>query len=146
MTASHRVTVRVYYEDTDFSGVVYHANYLRFLERARTEWLRSLGVDQAALFAGTAGQPPAFFAVRRMRLDFRAAARMDDLVTVESRAVAVGGASITLDQRLVRDRDLLVEAEVRVALVRAGRPARLPAGLAARLSGAVNLGFTSRGA
>ncbi len=134
MSAPHRLALRVYFEDADLSGVVYHPNYLRFLERARTEWLRDLRVDLAALFAG---EPPAFFAVRGLRLDFRAAARVDDVLAVESRVTAVGGASVTLDQRVLRGRDLLLEAEVRVALVRAGRPVRLPAPFAAQLAALV---------
>ncbi len=137
MSATHRFAVRVYYEDTDFSGVVYHANYLRYLERARTEWLRDLGVDQPALLAGRDGRPPAAFAVRHMTLDFRAAARMDDLLDVESAASEIGGASVTLRQCIRRGDALLVAAEVRVALVSGGRPARLPADLVARLAGAV---------
>ena len=126
----HRFPVRVYYEDTDFSGVVYHATYLRFLERGRTEMLRDLGVDQASLFAG---DPPLGFAVARMEIHFRRAARMDDLLQVETRVAEVGGASLTLDQRLTRDGDLLVEAVVRVAAVSRGRAARLPGDLAATL-------------
>ena len=75
--AIHRFSVRVYYEDTDFSGVVYHAGYLRFLERGRPEMLRDLGVDQASLFGA---EPPLGFAVARMEIDFRRPARMDDLL------------------------------------------------------------------
>lgn len=126
----HRFAVRVYYEDTDFSGVVYHANYLRFLERGRTEMLRSLGVDQAALFAGDV---PTAFAVARMELDFRRPARMDDLLDVETRVAGTGGASLNLLQRLLRGSDLLVEARVRVAAVSGGRATRLPPGLLAAL-------------
>ena len=82
-----RITIRVYYEDTDFSGVVYHAAYLRFLERGRTEFLRDLGVDQGQLFA--AGHA---FAVRAMQLEFRRAARMDDCIEIVSQIEAIGGA------------------------------------------------------
>ena len=130
--ALHRFPVRVYYEDTDFSGVVYHASYLRFLERGRTEMLRDLGVDQASLFAA---DPPLGFAVARMEIDFRRPARMDDLLEVETRVVEVGGASLTMRQRLLRSGDLLVEAGVRVAAVSRGRAARLPRDVAARLRG-----------
>ncbi|RYB07133.1 tol-pal system-associated acyl-CoA thioesterase [Lichenibacterium ramalinae] len=128
----HRLTVRVYYEDTDFSGVVYHANYLRFLERGRTETLRDAGLDHASLFAA---EPPLALAVARMEIDFRRPARMDDLVEVETRVAASGGASLVMHQRLLRGDDVLVEATVRVAAVSRGRATRLPAGLAARLAG-----------
>lgn len=123
----HRFAVRVYYEDTDFSGVVYHAKYLHFLERGRTEMLRDLGVDQVSLFAA---EPSLGFAVARMEIDFRRAARMDDLLEIETRVAEVGGASLTLGQRLTRGADLLVEATVRIAVVSRGRAARLPRPLA----------------
>ena len=123
----HRFAVRVYYEDTDFSGVVYHAKYLHFLERGRTEMLRDLGVDQVSLFAA---EPPLGFAVARMEIDFRRAARMDDLLEIETRVAEVGGASLTLGQRLTRGADLLVEATVRIAVLSRGRAARLPRPLA----------------
>lgn len=129
---AHRLSVRVYYEDTDFSGVVYHANYLRYFERGRTELLRDLGVDQASLFAA---EPPLGFAVARIEVDFRRPARMDDLLEVETRVAEVGGASLTMQQRLIRGGDVLVEAAVRVAAVSRGRAARLPRDLAALLRG-----------
>ena len=131
--APHRLAVRVYYEDTDFSGVVYHANYLRFLERGRTEFLRECGIDQSDLHRGSGGRPPAAFAVRHMELDFRAAARMDDVLTVETWIEALGGASITIGQAVRRDAELLVGATVRIALVEAGRARRLLPGLIERL-------------
>ena len=132
--APHRLTIRVYYEDTDFSGVVYHASYLRFLERGRTELLRELGIDQSALFAGASGQPLGF-AVAHMTIDFRRPARMDDLVTIETTRLSVRGASLLLQQRLLRDAEILVEATVKVAAISGGRVARLPSHLAAKLSG-----------
>lgn len=128
----HRFTVRVYYEDTDFSGVVYHANYLRFLERGRTETLRDAGLDHASLFAA---EPPLALAVARMEIDFRRPALMDDLLVVETVVAEVGGASLAMHQRLLRGEDILVDAKVRVAAVSRGRAVRLPAGLAARLRG-----------
>ena len=135
MSASpHHMTVRVYYEDTDFSGVVYHANYLRYLERGRTELLRDLGLNQAELFAGSSAQPLGF-AVTQMKLDFRKPARMDDLLTVETTPVSVGRASLVLEQRVLRDAEILVEATVKVAAVCKGRVARLPADVTARLAG-----------
>ena len=126
MPASHLLPVRVYYEDTDFSGVVYHASYLRFLERGRTELLRERGVHQAAVFSGALG-PPFGFAVRRMNIDFLRPARMDDLLTIETTPESVGGASIALVQRILREDETLLTATVQVACVSDGRPARLPA-------------------
>ncbi|RYC33083.1 tol-pal system-associated acyl-CoA thioesterase [Lichenibacterium minor] len=128
----HRFPVRVYYEDTDFSGVVYHAGYLRFLERGRTEMLRDLGVDQASLFGA---EPPLGFAVARLEIDFRRPARMDDLLEVETRVADVGGASLTMAQRITRGGDPLVDATVRVAAVSRGRAVRLPGDLARLLRG-----------
>lgn len=136
MEAPHRFEVRVYYEDTDFSGVVYHANYLRFLERGRTEMLRALGIGQVDLFAGDLGRPIAF-AVTRMEVDFRSPARMDDLLSVESEILAVGGASLTMRQRLRHGKKVLVEAAVKVAAISGGRVARLPAPLLAKLAQAM---------
>jgi len=94
---THRIPIRVYYEDTDFSGLVYHASHLRFMERGRTELLRELGIHQRALLEGEAGGG-FFFVVRAMNLDFRRPALMDDLLTVETRVEAIGGASLTLAQ------------------------------------------------
>src|SRR6187401_3388028 len=95
----HRMQVRVYYEDTDFSGVVYHANYLRFMERGRTNYLRLLGADQRALFAEAESEAPGFaFVVRSMQIEYLKPARMDDLLDVVTRPVEVKGASILLAQ------------------------------------------------
>lgn len=127
---SHALPIRVYYEDTDFSGVVYHASYLRFLERGRTELLRDLGVHQAALHGDAAALA---FAVRRMTIDWLKPARMDDMVTIETQIVAIKGASLMLLQRILRGEELLLEAEVLVAAVSDGKPARLPAGLKEQL-------------
>lgn len=126
MLKPHTLHIRVYYEDTDFSGVVYHASYLRFLERGRTELLRERGVHQAAIFSGALG-PPFGFAVRRMEIDFLKPARMDDLLTIETSPEGVRGASIDLVQRILREDEALVTVRVRVACVSDGRPARLPA-------------------
>ncbi len=136
MERPHRLDIRIYYEDTDFSGVVYHANYLRFLERGRTEFLRLHGVRQTDLLAGAFGARIAF-AVADMTIDFRRAARMDDLVTVETGLVALRGASLSMRQRLMRGEDVLVEAGVRIAALSGGRATRLPAPLAARLATSV---------
>ncbi len=123
----HRMTVRVYYEDTDFSGIVYHANYLRFMERGRSNYLRLLGADQRALFAAAESEAPGFaFVVRAMQLDFLKAARMDDLLEIVTRPVDVRGASITLHQEVRRGDELLLEASVKVAFVSGGRARPIP--------------------
>lgn len=128
--ASHAMQIRVYYEDTDFSGVVYHASYLRFLERGRTEFLRAVGVRQNDLHAAEA----LAFVVRRMTVDWLKPARMDDLVTVETRPVEVKGASLLLAQRIMRGEDLLLTADVLVAAVAGGRAARIPPAIREKMS------------
>jgi acyl-CoA thioester hydrolase len=128
------LSLRVYYEDTDFSGGVYHASYLRFLERGRTEFLRAHGVDQSALFSGGAGEA-SYFVVRAMSLDFLKPARMDDELIVETAIEALGGASIKMDQRILRKDEVLLAAKVKIALVAAARAQRLPAELVAKLDG-----------
>ncbi|MGA8173088.1 MAG: tol-pal system-associated acyl-CoA thioesterase [Methylocystis sp.] len=125
MALPHRFPIRVYYEDTDFSGLVYHASHLRFMERGRTELLRELGIHQRALLEGAAGGA-IFFVVRAMNIDFRRPARMDDLLAVETAVEEVGAASLALTQKIWRDAELLVEARVTVAAVEGGRPRRLP--------------------
>jgi len=124
--AAHRMVVRVYYEDTDFSGFVYHASYLRFLERGRTELLRGLAGDQSDLHREARGL---VFVVRRMSLDFIRPARMDDLLTIVTRTQHLRGASMQLAQEVRRGDELLVAAEVTVACVRDGRAIRLPEAL-----------------
>ena len=124
------MAVRVYYEDTDFSGIVYHANYLRFMERGRTNHLRLLGADHRALFAEAAQEAPGFaFVVRSMKIEFLKSARMDDVLDVVTVAQEVKGASITLHQRILRGNELLVEALVRVAFVSHGRARPIPRAL-----------------
>jgi acyl-CoA thioester hydrolase len=115
--------IRVYYEDTDFSGVVYHASYLRFLERGRTEFLRAAGVDQSSLHAAGEGL---IFAVRRLTIDYLKPARMDDVLAVETRTADVRGASLVIAQRILRGEELIAAADVRVAAIMGGRPARIP--------------------
>ena len=123
----HTMQVRVYYEDTDFSGIVYHANYLRFMERGRTNFLRLLGAHQQSLFGEIESEAPGFaFVVRSMRLDFLKPARMDDVLTVTTRPAEIKGASITLHQEVCRAGDLLLEADVRVAFVSEGRARPIP--------------------
>jgi acyl-CoA thioester hydrolase len=123
----HVMLLRVYYEDTDFSGAVYHASYLRFMERGRTNYLRLLGADQRALFEEVRKQAPGFaFVVRAMQIEFLKPARMDDVLDVVTQPQEVKGASVTLHQRVMRGPDLLVEARVQVAFVSDGRARRIP--------------------
>lgn len=126
----HVMAIRVYYEDTDFSGIVYHANYLRYMERGRTNHLRLMGAEQHSLFAEAQLETPGFaFVVRSMHLDFLKPARMDDLLDIVTWPVAVKGASITLAQEVRRGEDVLVKAEVRVACIREGRAQPIPQAL-----------------
>lgn len=121
MTHSH--PVRVYYEDTDLAGIVYYANYLRFIERARSEWVRGLGVDQTALKA-THG---IVFAVRKVEADYLKPARFDDELQVTTALLALGGARITLRQEVWRGAERLFTAQiVLVCLQDDGHPARIP--------------------
>lgn len=122
----HRVHARVYFADTDFTGVVYHARYLEFLERGRSDFLRLAGVHHAELADGKHGEVLAWV-VRRMEIDFRQPARIDDIVTVETRTEKISGARIFMAQQLLRGTDVLVEARVEAAIVGAsGRPRRFP--------------------
>ena len=123
----HVLTVRVYYEDTDFTGIVYHANYLRYMERGRTNYLRLIGADHRALFEAAAKEAPGFaFVVRTMHIDFLKPARMDDVLEVVTEPEEVLGASVTLRQKVMRCEELLVAASVRVAFVSAGRARPIP--------------------
>jgi acyl-CoA thioester hydrolase len=123
----HILTVRVYYEDTDFTGIVYHANYLRYMERGRTNYLRLLGADHRVLFEQTEKEAPGFaFVVRSMNIDFLKPARMDDVLEVFTEPHEVRGASITLHQRVMRGDELLVETSVRVAFISDGRARPIP--------------------
>jgi acyl-CoA thioester hydrolase len=137
----HTMPVRVYYEDTDFSGVVYHASYLRFMERGRTNYLRLIGADHRALFEETEKEAPGFaFVVRSMTIEFLKPARMDDVLTVETEPVEVKGASMTLRQRISRGDDVLIEAQVRVAFVSGGKPRPIPKLLRAAMQADRNAG------
>ena len=123
----HHMQIRVYYEDTDFSGIVYHASYLRFMERGRTNHLRLMGAEQHALFAEALGETPGFaFVVRAMQIDYLKPARMDDVLDIVTWPVAVKGASIMLAQEVRRAEDVLVKAEVRVAFISGGRAQPIP--------------------
>ena len=123
----HHMQVRVYYEDTDFSGIVYHANYLRFMERGRTNHLRLMGAEQNALFEEAQAETGGFaFVVRSMELDFLKPARMDDMLDVVTWPVVVKGASIVLAQEVKRGDDVLVKAKVRVAFICGGKAQPIP--------------------
>lgn len=127
---------RVYWEDTDAGGVVYHARYLQFLERARSDWLASLGVSQT----GLRRELGLIFAVTRMQIDFRKPARLEDELAVSVRVQALGRARMDFIQQIRRNDDLLIEASVRAACLDADRfaPARMPAELQEKLRGHVS--------
>jgi len=126
--APHRLPIRVYYEDTDAGGIVYHAQYLCFAERARTELLRALGTEHRRLRAEAGG----LFAVRRLAVDFRAPARLDDALSVETTATTCSGARLGLIQDIKRDDQILVIIDVELVFINPDlRPRRLPARLLA---------------
>jgi acyl-CoA thioester hydrolase len=123
----HTMPVRVFYEDTDFSGVVYHASYLRFMERGRTNYLRLVGADHRALFEQTEKEAPGFaFVVRSMTIDWLKPAKMDDVLAIVTSPEEVKGASITLKQQCFRGDELLCDASVRVAFISGGRAKPIP--------------------
>jgi acyl-CoA thioester hydrolase len=129
---THRFGVKVYYEDTDLAGIVYYANYLKFIERARTEWVASLGVDQIALKA----RDGIVFAVRRVEADYLRPAKFGDDLVVETTLQTLGGARIVLEQAITRGGERLFAAVVTlVCLTEDGHAARLPAEVRSRLSG-----------
>lgn len=124
----HRFPVRVYYEDTDAAGIVYYANYLKFAERARSEWLREIGAEEARALKASG----LLFVVRRCEIDYLQPARLDDLLEVATRVAGCAGATLDLDQTVRRgDADLVVMRVMLACLNSAGRPARLPAALRA---------------
>ena len=130
---THTFALRVYYEDTDLAGIVYYANYLKFIERARTEWVRSLGVDQGQLRAETG----LVFAVRRIEADYLRPAKFDDKLRVETGVIAVTGVRILLGQDVFRGVEKLFAAQVvLVCLTGGGQPSRLPADLRRLIEGA----------
>jgi acyl-CoA thioester hydrolase len=129
--AEHRLPVRVYYEDTDFTGVVYHANYARYFERGRSDFLRLAGLDHTALLALPT---PLAFTITRLALDYLRPARIDDALEVRTAFETARGARFAIRQRLWRGDEMLCAGEVQAACVDlTGRPRRLPADLAARL-------------
>ncbi|MBM3529539.1 MAG: tol-pal system-associated acyl-CoA thioesterase [Alphaproteobacteria bacterium] len=126
----HRQPVRVYYEDTDFTGIVYHASYLRFMERGRSNYLRLLGADQRALFEEAQREAPGFaFVVRAMTIQFRRPARMDDVLDIVTAPKEIKGASVVLHQEVRRGGELLVEADVQVAFISGDRARPIPKAL-----------------
>jgi acyl-CoA thioester hydrolase len=128
--SAHSLALRVYYEDTDASGIVYYANYLKFAERGRTEMMRELGFAHSQVMVDTG----IVFTVRRLSADYRLPARLDDQLTVLTRMTGIGGATLSLDQQIRRGDTLLVAIDVQIACVSAdGRPRRIPAGLRAAL-------------
>lgn len=124
--AGHRLIARVYFADTDFTGVVYHARYLEFFERGRSDFLRLAGVHHTELQAGRHGEALAWV-VRRMEIDFRAPARIDDILTIDTHTESVSGARIFMAQKIRRGDEVLVEAKVEAAIIgEGGRPRRFP--------------------
>lgn len=122
-TATHRQAIRVYFEDTDAGAIVYYANYLKFAERARTEMLRDLGVSHADMMK----RDGFVLVVRRCEIDYLKSARLDDLLTVETEIVKLGGASVDLRQRVLRGDEILADLKVLVVCIGPdGRPARIP--------------------
>lgn len=120
---THRFELRVYYEDTDLAGIVYYANYLRFIERARSEWVRDLGIDQTAM-----KEEGVVFAVRRIEADYISPARYDDVLVVETDVQSVSAARLVMRQKVRRNHEDLFEAIVTiVAIGEGGVPTRLPA-------------------
>lgn len=127
----HVFPIRVYYEDTDMGGIVYHANYLKFIERARSAWVRDLGIDQNAM----RDHDGLIFAVRRVEADYLGPARFDDMLDVETRTLTLTGARLVMEQKVIRGADVVFEARVTVAcLTLGGKPVKLPASLRTALS------------
>ncbi|MDX1784972.1 MAG: tol-pal system-associated acyl-CoA thioesterase [Roseovarius sp.] len=122
---THTYPIRVYYEDTDMAGIVYYANYLKYIERARSDWVREIGIDQNAMRA-----EGVVFAVRRVECDYLMAARFDDSLEVHTSMQSVTGARLVMDQKVCRGKDLLFSATVTIVCIgAAGQPARLPANI-----------------
>ena len=128
----HQFRTRVYYEDTDLAGIVYYANYLKFIERARTEWVASLGIDQMALRVAQG----IVFAIRRVEADFLRPARFGDDLTVETVLQTIGGARLVLEQAVLRgDERLFLAVVTLVCMTDDGQAARLPAEVRSKLAG-----------
>lgn len=122
--ADHKFELSVYYEDTDLAGIVYYANYLKFIERARSEWVQALGIDQMRLKA----EYGVVFAVRRIEADYLQAAKFGDRLQVRTRVLEITGARVRLEQKVERDTETLFTANVTlIALTEGGKATRLPA-------------------
>jgi len=131
MTEPHRFAVRIHWEDTDAAGIVYYANYLRFIERARSDLVGEMGIDQAALLADQGVE----FPVRRCEIDYIQPARLDDRLEVRTMVRKLAGASMNMDQDIYRGDEKLIQAKVRLACIDGtGRPRRLPDGVRAALA------------
>ena len=129
--AAHRFPLRVFYEDTDAGGIVYHANYLKFAERGRSEMLRSLGFPHRKLGA----EEGVGFTVRRCTVEYRAPARLEDALTVDTRLSEIGAATLTVHQQVRRDGEVLADLDILIACIgRDGKPRRLPSVLRAVLT------------
>ena len=127
----HFLPMRVYYDVTDSGGVVYYANYLIFAERARTEFLRSVGIEQQKL----SDVEHCVFVVRRVQIDYRASAKLDDLLMIETEIIKIRGARLELIQHIKRDEETLVVCDVEIAFIhRDGRPRKIPADLLEKLN------------
>lgn len=123
---THTFPIRVYYEDTDMGGIVYYANYLKFIERARSDWVRQMGIDQNEMRKSDG----VVFAVRRVEAEYLAAAKFDDALEVRTNTVTVTGARLVMEQQVLRDDELLFTAQVTVVCIgETGQPARLPANI-----------------
>jgi acyl-CoA thioester hydrolase len=132
----HVLPVRIYFEDTDFSGVVYHGSYIRFMERGRSDFVRLIGIGHTGLNEGEHGEPLAF-AVRHINIDFFKPARIDELLEVATMVKEIAGARLVLRQSIRRDGQALVEADVTVVLVtRQGKARRIPDSVRERLTAA----------
>ena len=131
-TAAFEHLVRIYWEDTDAGGIVFYANYLKFFERARTEWLRHLGVEQQALRQATGGM----FVVSETQVKYHRPAQLDDLLRVTARMGEAGRASLVIEQQAWRDTTLLCEGSIRIGWVDAAslKPARIPSSVLERLT------------
>ena len=122
---SHVFPIRVYYEDTDMGGIVYHANYLKYIERARSDWVRGVGVNQVLL-----KEEGVVFAVRKVDAEYLLTARMDDDLQVYTSTLSVSGARLVVDQKVMRGDDLVFAAEVTIVCINGtGQPTRLPANI-----------------
>ena len=122
---SHVFPIRVYYEDTDMGGIVYHANYLKYIERARSDWVRGVGVNQVLL-----KEEGVVFAVRKVDAEYLLTARMDDDLQVHTSTLSVSGARLVVDQKVMRGDDLVFAAEVTIVCINdTGQPTRLPANI-----------------